>query len=159
MDEQLLRDNISLKQQLADAKREAAENELCAAAVVKIRKACHEIMGNNFAFVDDDFARTLLTLRDQLAAYEEVNADKNRLVRELDVMLNGEDGAAKQASLCDIVAQLAALRRQASAPLALEFVERDARIAELERQLAEARCADDPVTELKDYPRNGREQP
>jgi hypothetical protein len=33
--------------------------------------------------------------------------DHDRLVRELDVMLNGEAGAAQQASLCDIVAQVA----------------------------------------------------
>ncbi|MBG7009594.1 hypothetical protein I5G20_30120, partial [Pseudomonas aeruginosa] len=33
--------------------------------------------------------------------YEEVLADHRRLVRELDVLLNGEEGAAKQASLCD----------------------------------------------------------
>ena len=39
-------------------------------------------------------------------AYEEVLADHRRLVRELDVLLNGQDGAAKQASLCDIVAQV-----------------------------------------------------
>lgn len=32
--------------------------------------------------------------------------DQDRLVRELDVLLNGEDGAAKQASLCDIVSQV-----------------------------------------------------
>jgi hypothetical protein len=38
--------------------------------------------------------------------YEEVLADHRRLVRELDVALNGEEGAAKQASLCDIVAQV-----------------------------------------------------
>lgn len=31
--------------------------------------------------------------------------DHDRLVRELDVLMNGEEGAAKQASLCDIVAQ------------------------------------------------------
>jgi hypothetical protein len=37
--------------------------------------------------------------------YEEVLADHNRLVRELDAALNG-DGAAKQASLCDIVSQV-----------------------------------------------------
>lgn len=35
-----------------------------------------------------------------------VQMDHNRLVRELDVLLNGEAGAAKQASLCDIVAQV-----------------------------------------------------
>lgn len=40
------------------------------------------------------------------ADYEEVLADHRRLVRELDVLLNGEHGAAKQASLCDIVAQV-----------------------------------------------------
>jgi hypothetical protein len=32
--------------------------------------------------------------------------DQKRLVRELDVLLNGEEGAAKQASLCDVVAQV-----------------------------------------------------
>lgn len=36
----------------------------------------------------------------------DVLADHNRLVRELDVLLNGEAGAAQQASLCDIVAQI-----------------------------------------------------
>ena len=35
-----------------------------------------------------------------------VQMDHNRLVRELDVLLNGEAGAAQQASLCDIVAQV-----------------------------------------------------
>lgn len=37
--------------------------------------------------------------------------DHNRLVRELDVLLNGQEGAAQQASLCDIVAQLRAAKR------------------------------------------------
>ena len=32
--------------------------------------------------------------------------DKSALTRELDVLLNGEEGAAPQASLCDLVAQL-----------------------------------------------------
>lgn len=38
--------------------------------------------------------------------YEEIIADNLRLVRELDVLINGKEGAAKQASLCDIVAQI-----------------------------------------------------
>lgn len=38
--------------------------------------------------------------------YEEVMEDHRRLVRELDVLINGEEGAAQQASLCDIVAQV-----------------------------------------------------
>src|SRR5204863_7749362 len=37
--------------------------------------------------------------------YETAFADHQRMVRELDVLLNG-DAAAKQASLCDIVAQV-----------------------------------------------------
>lgn len=39
------------------------------------------------------------------ADYEEALADHRALVRRLDVALNGHDGAAKQASLCDLVAQ------------------------------------------------------
>ncbi|MFQ1711925.1 hypothetical protein ACK39D_05375 [Aeromonas veronii] len=38
----------------------------------------------------------------------EMQNDHHRLVRELDVLLNGVDGAAPQASLCDLVAQLKA---------------------------------------------------
>ena len=37
--------------------------------------------------------------------YEAVLAEQRDLVRRLDVALNG-DGAAKQASLCDLVAQI-----------------------------------------------------
>ena len=48
--------------------------------------------------------------RASVADYEEVLADHRRLVREMDVLLNG-DGAAKQASLCDIVAQVARTKR------------------------------------------------
>lgn len=36
----------------------------------------------------------------------EAQADVDRLVRELDVALNGEAGAAKQARLCDVVSQV-----------------------------------------------------
>ena len=47
----------------------------------------------------------------RIADYEEVLADHRRLVRELDVSLNG-DGAAQQASLCDILAQVKATKRE-----------------------------------------------
>lgn len=43
--------------------------------------------------------------------YEEMLTDHRRLVRELDVLINGET-AAEQASLCDIVAQLQREQRQ-----------------------------------------------
>lgn len=42
----------------------------------------------------------------QAAEYEQVLADHRRLVRELDVLLNGEGGAAHQDSLADVVSQL-----------------------------------------------------
>jgi hypothetical protein len=48
------------------------------------------------------------------ADYEEILAGHRRLVRELDVLLNGEAGAARQASLADIVAQV---RREGIAAL------------------------------------------
>lgn len=42
--------------------------------------------------------------------YEEVLTDHRRLVRELDVALSGEEGAAKQASLCDLIGQAKQMR-------------------------------------------------
>lgn len=47
-------------------------------------------------------AETAQTRKD----YEEWGEDVKRLTRELDVALNGEENAAKQASLCDVVAQV-----------------------------------------------------
>lgn len=38
-------------------------------------------------------------------ALEEVRADHDRLVRVLDVLMNGPEGSAAQASLCDLVGQ------------------------------------------------------
>ncbi|MBY9700566.1 hypothetical protein ISH39_03235 [Pseudomonas aeruginosa] len=49
--------------------------------------------------------------------YEEVLADHRRLVRELDVLLNGEACAAKQAMLCDLVSQVEAEVRKSGQPL------------------------------------------
>lgn len=46
-----------------------------------------------------------------VAEFEAYRDEHRRLVRELDVALNGEVGAAQQASLCDLVAQV---RRQQS---------------------------------------------
>ncbi len=47
-----------------------------------------------------------------IADYEEVLADHRRFVRRLDVALNGNAGAAKQASFCDIVEQAEEMFRQ-----------------------------------------------
>lgn len=56
------------------------------------------------------------------ADHDAVHASHRKLVRKLDVALNGEAGAAPQASLCDVVAQLERLSRErdtASRALAL----------------------------------------
>lgn len=58
-------------------------------------------------------AKAAIAAMPALADYEEVLADHRRLVRELDVALNGE-GAAKQASLGDLVAQVSATKREIS---------------------------------------------
>lgn len=54
------------------------------------------------AVTDDEWNEAML----EIGHYKMVIADHKRLVRELDVALNGEAGAAKQASLCDIVGQV-----------------------------------------------------
>lgn len=66
-----------------DAQRARANaNEMCAAAVAEIRRVCAEIMGGNMAFVDDDFARCLLTLRDDRDALAKENAALRTLLVE-----------------------------------------------------------------------------
>lgn len=42
-------------------------------------------------------------LEKEIETYEEVHEDHQRIVREIDVIINGEEGAAKQSSLCDLV--------------------------------------------------------
>lgn len=54
-----------------------------------------------------------------VASMEEAQADHDKLVRELDTIING-DGAAPQARLCDIVTQLRCLRPSWSEPPAVE---------------------------------------
>lgn len=53
------------------------------------------------------FHSALVELQVEIEAHKLAKADHDRLVRELDVLLYGED-AAPQASLCDIVAKVAA---------------------------------------------------
>ncbi|AWM87360.1 hypothetical protein [Microvirga sp. 17 mud 1-3] len=78
-------------------------------AELKAHTKAGEFLGRHRAF--DECANMLSRYSSgqpaaRSADYEATLADHNRLVRELDVLLNGEDGAAQQASLCDIVAQV-----------------------------------------------------
>ncbi len=61
-----------------------------------------------------------------IADYEEAATDHKRLVRELDVLLNGSL-AAKQASLCDIVSQV---RREMSATQSTDMARRLRKLAD-----------------------------
>lgn len=56
----------------------------------------------------------------------------NPLVRELDVALNGSDGAARQAALCDIVSQVRAVASE-HGPVLTQFKILLARVAEFEQ--------------------------
>ena len=47
-----------------------------------------------------------------LADYEEVLTDHRRLVRELDVAMHGQEGAALQTSLCDLIGPARRLREE-----------------------------------------------
>lgn len=53
----------------------------------------------------------LKVARGVIADYVQYSADVDRLVREIDVIINGEEGAAKQASLCDMIGQIKKLAR------------------------------------------------
>lgn len=78
-----------------------------------LRATINNCVGNSI-ILDVTSANEILSL---LTAQEDANKYRLRLVRELDVLLNGEDGAAKQASLCDIVSQVAQIVRESGRPL------------------------------------------
>lgn len=48
----------------------------------------------------------IAALAERIQDHEEADASRRALIRDLDIALNGEEGAAKQASLCDIVSQV-----------------------------------------------------
>jgi hypothetical protein len=56
----------------------------------------------------------------RMAEYEEVLTDHRLLVRQLDVSMNGHEGAAAQASLCDIVVMFPAWRDECRKQVLLE---------------------------------------
>ena len=59
----------------------------------------------------EDQSEEIAQLRGRIDDLEVQQRDVDRLVRQMDVALNGPDGAADQASLCDIVAQIEQLAR------------------------------------------------
>lgn len=71
------------------------------------KKRCEYHRRKLFDGLDGKLAAAFLEVCAELEAEHEVHEDHKRLVRELDVIWNGEEGAAKQASLCDMVSQIA----------------------------------------------------
>lgn len=78
---------------------EDVEDGKAAAALPALREVAHLLAQTT--------ASTIRAEQAKIADYEESMAGHRRLVRELDMLLNGKDGAAPQASLCDLVAQVA----------------------------------------------------
>jgi len=85
----------------------------------------------------------------ELAGYEECLADKRRLTRELDVIINGDD-AAEQASLCDIVAQMKRIFPEKS--MIGMIVELQERVQDITAELARARNALEKIAHPKEHP-------
>lgn len=107
-------------------------------------------------------------LREQMRDLTEVLEDKRRLTRELDVAISGPDGAAKQASLCDLIAPAKALREQVQGllddyhELGLDYDVRVREVAGLRAQeralLCELAGADARVNALQGELAEAREQ-
>lgn len=74
---------------------------------------------------------------EELVSCREAHEDVQRLTRELDVLLNGKDRAAPQASLCDLVAQT----RKTAELLGLE----DAVLVDLDRKNVLLDCANEVI--------------
>ena len=68
---------------------ERVRYEMADAAMAECRRLCKEIIGDNLAFVDDDVARCLVTLRDRLAEMEAENARLTAANKARDEFLRG----------------------------------------------------------------------
>lgn len=101
-----------IRQRQAQKREDQARNDLPARLQkeMEIRDAMAKLISNTgHPRSDNNEGRCAALLEDakeEIVALREVLDDHQKLVRELDVALNGEDGAAKQASLCDIVSQV-----------------------------------------------------
>ena len=71
--------------------------------------ACPIALLSNLGYTQHYYTSHTAALTAEIDAYKECQKDKRRLVREIDVLINGEAGAAKQASLCDLVPQITQL--------------------------------------------------
>jgi hypothetical protein len=92
---------------MEDAIRAAVRSELSFRATEVRLKAAESRAAS--AEVEIEMLKTLV------ADYEEAMADKRRLARMIDVAMHGEEGAALQPSLCDLVGPASALRDRVAA--------------------------------------------
>lgn len=111
------------------------------------RETAHETW---FDALDAELCRAAADALDRSAHEPETGhwysgEDIDVLVRELDVWLNGEEGAAKQAKLCDVVAQIT---RRTQPPGADELL-REIRAAHAQLQHRRAGRDDPPPCQCK----------
>lgn len=87
-------------------------------------------------------ATALDALQARVKDYEEVLADKRRLAREIDIALHGEEGAAKQASLCDLVEPARRLRARVKELEAL-YAQQNELLGSQAQQITDCRAIND----------------
>jgi hypothetical protein len=116
---------------------------------------------NTLEWLDEADQSEIASLRSQLEGYKEWAEDYKRLVKDIDVSINGEDGAAKQASLCDLVgpieklvSQLIVAREEAADyRKALEEISRGIILAPFQRSMTKAEMEETADRTLFKYPK------
>ena len=86
------------------------------------------------------------------ADYEEVLEDHKRLVREIDEIINGKEGMAKQASLCDLIPQIEKLA--ARKEINPEFKQNWTDVSELSRKLVDMKEINQGLIEALEWVRD-----
>lgn len=75
----------------------------------------HPFVGINQERFESVIAPELERLTQEVQDLKEVIEDTQRLTRDLDVAMHGEEGAAKQASLCDLIVPAERMRAEVQA--------------------------------------------
>ena len=88
---------------------------------------CDKTDFDEFGLMASDAKAEILSLRQLVKDHEEAAASVRKNIRLIDIGLHGKDGAAKQASACDLVGAAESLRQK--------LKDRDAEIERLDLEL------------------------
>lgn len=94
-----------------------------------------------------EYCQSVLEVVKERDELREALEDKRRLTRELDVAMHGEEGAAKQASLCDLISPAKNLRTENT-----ELREHVAVLRKIVEQCLHARQCNAPYGQTEKYP-------